>query len=46
LFTYSFHKTVTKLNLAGLFSRWHLIRQPAAATFPSGEGSGAGWAAH
>ena len=40
LFADSSHRTGTKLNLAGLFARWHLIRQPAAATFPSGEGSG------
>ena len=36
LFAYSSHKTATKLNLARPFARWHLIRQPAAATFPSG----------
>ena len=39
LFADSSYRTVTKLNLARLSARWHLIRQPAAATFSSGEGS-------
>ena len=39
LFAHSSSKTGTKLNLARLFARWHLIRLASSATSPHGEGS-------
>ena len=40
IFSYTSHKTAANPSPARLSTRWHLIRRPAAATFPSGEGSG------
>ena len=37
LFAYSSHKTVTKLNLARLSARWHLIRLASSAPSPRGK---------